>query len=513
MTLYDFIAPLKKWWWFLAISAIVAGTVSFIITDRQPPVYQSRATLMIGQTIDNPNPSSGDLYLEQQLATSYANMANRSHVREATMETLNLDWLPQYRVIALPNTQMIEITTIDSNAKRAQAVTQEVANQLILRSPSGNNPEDLERLEFITEQLNILQTQIKDTQTEISDLQTVLGDLDSARDILTTQNQISALETKLNSLQSNYASLLATTQQSAINTLNIIEEAEVPNRPVDKNSILTAGMAAAIGLGLAAAGAYFLEFLDKSIKSIEEAAQIIEAPVIGQIPKISNSDRVWEYVSREPRSPISDSFRSLRTNIEFTKGAKDLKIILVSGPTISEGKSTIASNLARIISQANKKVILVDADLRKSVIQDSLEINENNIGLSNFLSQDIDVDDILIPLNGEDFYLVPTGHFPPNPTELLASEKLIELFDQLKEKADIIIVDSPPFIVTDAVILASRTDGIIIVVQLGHTDKNAIKAMMDQLQTIDTPILGIVANQYQNKPSYYTDYYSTQIEK
>jgi Mrp family chromosome partitioning ATPase len=107
---------------------------------------------------------------------------------------------------------------------------------------------------------------------------------------------------------------------------------------------------------------------------------------------------------------------------------------------------------------------------------------------------------------------LPTGKFPPNPTELLASGKLVELFDQLKKKAEVIIVDAPPFVVTDAAVLASRTDGIIIVIQVGHTDKNAIKAMMDQLQSIDTPVLGIVANQHRKKPSYYTEYYSAQTD-
>ena len=159
MTLFDFITPLKKWWWLLVISSVIAGAVSFIITERQPETYQSRATLMIGQTIDDPNPSSSDLYLEQQLAINYANMANRSQVRQATMNALGLEWLPQYRVIAPPNTQLLEITVVDTNPQRSQAVAQEIANQLILRSPSGTNSEDQERQIFITEQLNTLQIQ------------------------------------------------------------------------------------------------------------------------------------------------------------------------------------------------------------------------------------------------------------------------------------------------------------------------------------------------------------------
>jgi capsular exopolysaccharide synthesis family protein len=512
MTLYDFIAPLRKWWWLLLISASVAGVVSYYITEQQPSVYQSRATLMIGQTIDDPNPSSGDLYLEQQLAINYANMANRSHVREGTMEALGLEWLPQYRVIALPNTQLIEITVTDSLPERARAVAHEIANQLIMRSPSGTNSEEQERQEFISVQLDTLQTQIEETQMEITEKLALLGELDSAQDILSTQNEISALETKLGALQTNYANLLSTTNQGAVNVLSIIEEPEVPNRPVDKNSLLTAGITALVGLALAALGAYLLEFMDKSVKSIEEVTELTQASILGYIPKIPKKENPWDFVSKNPRSPISDSFRTLRTNMEFAKDNKETKTILVTGPAIADGKSTIASNLARIISQTDKKVVLLDADLRKSVIQDTLEIPDHK-GLSNFLSNQTDLKEILMLIKGESLALIPSGPHPPNPAELLGSEKFDEIIDILYNKSDIIIVDGPPFVVTDAAILAAKVDGILIVVQPGKTDKNSITAMMEQLRNIDTPILGVVANRYQKDSAYYRNYYSIQSQE
>jgi capsular exopolysaccharide synthesis family protein len=512
MTLYDFIAPLRKWWWLLLISASVAGVVSYYITEQQPSVYESRATLMIGQTIDDPNPSSGDLYLEQQLAINYANMANRSQVRDGTMEALGMEWLPQYRVIALPNTQLIEVAVTDSIPERARAVAHEIANQLIMRSPSGANSEEQERQEFISEQLDTLQVQIEETQMEITEKLALLGELDSARDILSTQNEISALETKLSSLQTNYANLLSTTNQGAVNVLSIIEEPEIPNRPVDKNSLLTAGITALVGLALAALGAYLLEYLDKSVKSIEEVTELTNAPILGYIPKIPKKEKPWDFVSKNPRSPISDSFRTLRTNLENAKANKDTKTILVTGPAIADGKSTIASNLARIISQTDKKVVLLDADLRKSVIQDTMAIPDHK-GLSNFLSNQTDLKEILMVIKGESLALIPSGHHPPNPAELLSSEKFDEIIENLSKKTDIIIVDGPPFVVTDAAILAAKVDGILIVVQPGKTDKNAITAMMEQLRNIDTPILGVVANRYQKDSAYYRNYYSIQSQE
>jgi len=503
MTLNDFITPLKKWWWLLVIATVVAGGVSYIVSKGQPPIYESRATLMIGQTIDDPNPNSGDLYLEQQLATWYANIGNRETVRESTKDALGLEWLPQYRVASLPNTQLVEVVVVDTVPERAQIVAQEIATQLILQSPSGGNSEDQE---FVREQLNILKTQIEDTQQEIFDLQGILGGLDSARDILATQGQIDALQAKLNTLHTNYANLLSTTQQGAVNTLTIIEEPRIPVRPIGPNSPLTAAVAAAVGLALATAGAYLLEFLDKSIKSIDEAVQIIHSPVVGKIPIMPKDNHIWEFVSEQPRSPIAESFRTLRSNLEFTQAGREIKTILVTGPSVAEGKSTVASNLARIIAQTDKKVIFVDADMRKSVIQENLGL-EDSKGLSNLLIDQVELKDLLTTFDGDNFILIPAGHFPPNPTELIDSAKFDEVLDEIKEISDIVIVDGPPFIVTDAAILADKADGILIVIQPGRTDKDAITAMMEQLKMIDTPILGIVANRIKKRPGFYTDYY------
>jgi len=506
MTLNDITAPLLKWWWLLLASSLIAAISSFIASSQQPPIYQSRATLMIGRAIEDPNPSSGELYLEQQLASTYANIANRELIRMSTMEALGLSWLPEYHVSALPQTQLLEIIVVDTNPQRAQAVAYELANQLILSSPSGDNEDEQERQRFVDDQLKTLQVQITETQFDIEDLQNQLGELNSARQIADTQNQILAQQNKLSSLQANYASLLANTQQGAVNVLTMIEPPNLPQRPTGPNVLLTTGLSVAVGFSLAAAAAYVLEYFDKSIQTVEEAAQIINAPVIGNIPKIPKKSTPWNYVSEEPRSPISDSFRAVRTNLEFTKAGNEIKTILVTGTTVSEGKSTIASNLARIIAQADKKVILLDADLRKSIIQEELGLQDRK-GLSNTLSNQVELDDVMIPLEEGNISIIPAGDLPPNPSELLGSENFDQILGRLKKIADIIIVDGPPLLVTDAVILAAKVDGIIIVVQPGLTNKDIITAMTELLERINTPILGIVSNRDKKRSIYNNDYY------
>jgi capsular exopolysaccharide synthesis family protein len=254
-----------------------------------------------------------------------------------------------------------------------------------------------------------------------------------------------------------------------------------------------------------------LEYLDKSIKTAEEASELVEAPIIGYIPIFPKNETSWDYVSQNPRSPISDAFRTIRTNLEFTKSVREIKTILITGTTVSEGKSTIASNLAQIFAQSDKKVILLDADLRKSTIQEILGIQDNK-GLSNLLSNQVELSETVIPINNGNAKLIPAGQYPPNPTELLGSVKFDKLLEHLKNITDIILVDGPPLSVTDAAILASKVDGIILVVQPGHTNRDAIKALIKPLKMISTPILGIVSNRERNRPSYYADYYYTKTE-
>ncbi|MGD2156278.1 MAG: P-loop NTPase, partial [Anaerolineales bacterium] len=370
MELSAYLIPLRRWWWLLLASTLVAVVSSFIATINQPPVYQASTTLMIGRVIDDPNPNQGEIYLAQQLAQTYAEIANREPVRNATMQALGLTRLPEYLARALPQTQFIEIAVTDVNPLRAQVVANELANQLVLRSPSGTGSEDQERQQFINDQLNTLQAQIEETQNEIARLQEQLGTLNSARQLQDTQTQINALQAKLSTLQGNYASLLANTQQGAKNTLAVLQPADLPSRPIGPNKSLSILLSAAIGFSLAAGAAYLLEYLDDTFKSPEEITRVLGAPVIGFIgeTRSDGDEQDSVYVSKHPRSPIAEAYRSVRANLEFTAVDKSLRTILVASADTAAGKSSVAANLAVVMAQGEKKAVLMDADLRKPSI-------------------------------------------------------------------------------------------------------------------------------------------------
>lgn len=493
MEIRSLINPLLRWWWLIVASTVVAMISSAIVTLRQPPIYQSRTTLIIGRTITDPNPSSMEFNLSQQLARAYAQIATRDPIRNATMEALGLPWLPAYSVTALPDSQIIQILVTDTNPIRAQAVANELARQIILQSPTAVDSTDVERQQFVNDQLNRLQSQISQTQGDIERLQEQLGSLTSARQIQDTQNQINSLQTVLNTLQSNYSGLLSNTGQGATNTLSVIEAANRPSQPIGPNKPMTILLAGAIGMLLASTAAYGIEFLDDTIKSSDDLTHLVDTPIIGRIGAFPDGTRNWTYVSESPRSPIADSFRILRTNLDFADAAKPRKVILVSSSSLGEGKTTIACNLAAILSQADRKVILVDGDLRRPMLHNLIE-KTNQKGLSDIFRDRSTIWEAITPTLDKNVSLISSGPLPPNPTELLASHKMDEILGSLREIADIVIIDGPPYMVPDASVLADKVDGVILVVRPRFSRRGHVKSMYDQIQRMGAEVLGIVMN-------------------
>jgi len=522
MDLKAYFDPLKKWWWLLLVASLVASVSSFIVTRQQPPVYQASTALVIGRSAYDPNPTANDLWIGQQLANYYADIAQRDQVQNATMETLGLDWLPEYSVRPLPNSQIIEILVRDTNPLRAQVVTNELANQLILQAPTTTQGQDQDNQAFINEQLTNLQNKITETQDEITNLQNQLADMNSARQIADTQQEIVALESKLTTLQSNYAALLSSSGQDAENSLTVIEQASLPSVPVGPNKGMIILLSTTIGFLLASGAAYLLEYLDNTFKSSKEITEALQVPIIGMIPDSGkgNSDSV--FVADNPRSATAESFRSLRTNLEFADVDGNQKVLLVTGAGINIGKTFVSVNLANIIAQTGKSVILMDADLRKPSVHSYLGIT-NSKGLSDtFLGSfniNLYLNAVIQNLEGNNIKVIPGGRPPPNPTELLGSKKMDQIIETIKQMADVIIIDGPPLLIADAIILSKKVDGVLVVVRHGYTNENMAKAAIEQLKRAEVKILGVVYNQiptsmdgYPGWQQYYNKYYISENE-
>jgi len=512
MELEKYLSPLLKWWWLIVIATVVATASSFIATTQQTPVYKSRTTLMVGSSISNLNPSSGDVYLSQYLSGVYADFANREPIQKATKEALGIDWLPVYTSRVIPNSQIIEITVTADNPEISQVVAEELANQLILQSPASGI-DNQKRQDFIENQLNILETQIVDTRASIEDLQQQLATLTSARQIADTQSQINSLSSKLDTMQANYANLLSSTPQGAANTLTILEPAQLgyPDQP---NRLIPIFLASAIGFSLAAGAAYIIEYLDQTIQSEEDIQRAFGVPVIGYIMKLSDETKKSDYIATYPRSPVAEAFRSLRTNLIFVIAKKKVKTLLISSVDMGEGKTTLIANLAISFAQAEKHITVIDADLRRPSLHNQLDLPQIP-GLAEALETPKYPDKYTSKIYDERINVLTAGKSPLNPAELLASPKLDQIIEKFKKESEYVIIDGPPFIVTDASILASRVDGMLLIITPGKVRKDVAKKIKLQFEQTGANLVGVVFNRiapkdlkkYGNYTNYYHPYY------
>ncbi|MRJ46905.1 CpsD/CapB family tyrosine-protein kinase [Fundicoccus ignavus] len=211
----------------------------------------------------------------------------------------------------------------------------------------------------------------------------------------------------------------------------------------------------------------------------------------------------------DPKSLNAEQFRTIRTNIEFAQLDKPMKNILVSSSIPAEGKSTIASNLAYVIAQTDKRVLLVDADLRKPTVHRTFKLN-NEQGLTTLLTNvDLKFNQVVQHSRDLNLYFLPSGPIPPNPSEILGSGRMTLLMQELGQYFDIVIYDAPPITaVTDPQILATKVDGVVIIVRQGYSRKEEVKKAKEALENVNANILGYVMNgkELSDSAGYYTYY-------
>jgi polysaccharide biosynthesis transport protein len=493
--------PLRKWWWLIVLTTAVAGVSCYFFLRSQTALYTSQTTIMIGAGLQDPNPNNSQLGLAEQLAEAYADIARRAPLRQATMAALNITRLPIYTVKPVLDSPLIEIVVTAEDPALAQAVAQELVNQMILQSPVGQ--EEHERQQFLVEQLAKLEAGIQETEDEIARMQDELASMFSAREIASTQDAIFALQNKLSSLRTNYSSLLANSLQNATNRITILEPAALPTEPIDQNPILNLLMALVVGAVLGAGGGYLLEFLDDSIQNSTEVRQRLGIPLLASIPALQQSDKLVMLNGASPAG--TEAYRGLRTNLQHMALTQSINSLVMTGPTPHEGKSVTAANVCISLALAGRRVILIDADLHRPKQHQLFQLS-NTVGLTSMLlDSNLDLITVLKTTNVPNLRILTSGPLPHNPSELLGSERMQQLLDKLKAEADIVVLDTPPVnAVVDATVLAAQVDGVLLVLRAKRTSWGVAKRTLETLRQVRAPIIGAVLNGVSFKQSTYS---------
>lgn len=514
MELRHYTNVLLKWWWLIAAAVAVAVVSSYLGSLATPKTYQSRTTLMVGTVLQNPNPNQAEIYTGQALAQSYSDLVRREPIMRAVLTSLNLpwDWAVLQNMVSsrvVPGTQLIEIAVLDTDPQRAKVLAEEVANQLIKQSPSGTNPEKDAQQQFIRQQIDELQTNIKNANGEIRQLDQTIAQATSARQIQDARARQESLQQQITTWQSTYAQLLTNLQQSSTNFLQVVEEAQTPTSPVGSGTMTNVLLAAAIGLVLAGGAAFVLEYLDDTIKSAEDVQQVMGVTTLGGVARIDGDDYTSKLITvTQPRSPTSEAYRMLRTNLQFSEVDHPLQTLLVTSANPEEGKSLTAANVAVVLAQAGRHVTLVDADLRRPT-QDTIFKLNNARGLTTILlDTSVTLADVVQNTPIENLKVMTSGPVPPNPSELLGSKRMGYLIEALQKQSDLIVFDSPPVLaVADASVLATRLDGVLLVVDAGHTRRPLARRAAEALQAVNAHLLGVMLNRVDAKAKGYGYYY------
>ena len=346
------------------------------------------------------------------------------------------------------------------------------------------------------------------------------------------QIEFSRLERNNTVLNQNYSLLRQKLEEAKINVASQVGKVQIVDYSrtsgySGQNQKRTILMGLILGLGAGIALAFGIEYLDNTIKTTNDIERK-NLSVLGIIPSIgeeivskrklftfnvasSKSSRGLKrrLITREdPRSPVSEAYRSLRTSLLYTSADKKIKSILISSAGPGEGKTTTVANLAITYANLGKKTILIDTDLRRPVVHKVLDLNKEP-GITDYLSgAKNDFKDLVQSTSIENLYVVPSGIIPPNPSELLGSKRMSDLIKNLEKDWDMILLDSPPLVaVTDATMVSKEIDQIVMVVKVGQTDKKAFDHTINSLRNVKAPLGGIILNAVTHKNSYGSYYY------
>jgi succinoglycan biosynthesis transport protein ExoP len=321
-------------------------------------------------------------------------------------------------------------------------------------------------------------------------------------------------ESDLESERFIYTQLNAKLRQEIItlqvprNPVEIIDVAEPNNRPVSPNLFMNVLLSIFVGLGAGVGLAYFIEYLDTSIKTADDVERLLGLPVLGLIPQ-----KVRPLVEEGPDSEHAEAYRVLRTNLAFTEGGSHKGAFCVLSGGSGEGKSTTVFNLAYVCAQQGEKVLLVDADLRRPVQHLIMGVS-NRFGLTNVLLRDVPVDEAIKATSIPNLHFLPSGRLPRTSLGVLDPKRIGELIGSLKAKYDVVLIDTPPMVgISDSPIIAKETDGAILVVQYRKYPRDMLIKAKQMIETLGVTVVGAVLNNINvMRDDYYYYYHSDYSE-
>jgi capsular exopolysaccharide synthesis family protein len=491
--LRDYLNVIRARKWVIIQAVVIVTLTALIASLLQAPVYEGEAKVLIaekGSSVDVFGSLGLDISSqpERGLQTQVQLMQVRP-LLENTIRKLDLGVTPEQlservAISAVGQTNIVTVVAKDGNAERASAIANTLAEEFVAWSRNYKR-------ESINAAALEVETRLETARNEILDL---------GRKIQ-SQGKSDELSAELSIATGNYTTLAAKLEELRINAQlevgsgRIVSPAAVAVQPVEPSPLRNGVLGLAVGLVFGLGMAFLYEYLDNTLKTSEETERVFGAPVLGVIPaeKYEKDERRRASILTHPSGAAAESYRVLRNNLDFINFQHDIKTLLVTSAAPSEGKSTVAANLAAGLAQAGKKVALVACDFRKPTTQQFFGVR-NLIGLSDVLTGAHSVKAALQkPMDNLDLLVLTSGKLPPNPSELLSSAKMKDLLEELGQWADWVIIDTPPLLaVADGAAVARYADGVLLVTKGGVSTREAAKTAREMLENAGGRLVGSV---------------------
>lgn len=512
--LREYLAILKVRKWTILLTVLIALIVALAFSFSQTPMFEAQARVVVdppGEDSAGGVPGLVDTETEKELVRS-------EPVASIVSSDLGLDQPPStllrsLSVDVVTGSRVLAIAYAAPQAAQARDIANGFANAYIeyrrqqtlqiLNAERESVEEEIQNLSAEMEQLTD-----KQEEAEKSGNEALSASLGTSLNIL--QAQLGVLQQELSNLQPDAA---------ALGGSSIIETAKLPTRPSSPNHLTNGILAVLLGLPLGIGVALVRERLDNRFRGTDDVERMIDAPLLATVPRFNikskTTGRERLIVESQPKSIVSEAYKTLRTNLQFLLSQRQINSLVVTSPGAKEGKTATAANLAVALAQGGRRVILVSADLRRPALEDLFGLPHHQ-GLSEWLASDeTDLWRLIRNPGIPNLRIFTSGATPPNPAELLGSPRFQQTLDKLEENSDIVLIDAPPvFPVADPAILSSRAGATILVVNALTTHRNAAARAKQELERAGGRVIGGVLNSfdpgespYYAESSYYSSYY------
>jgi len=492
-----------RWAWLILLAGIIAGVAAYFGPTLFAPTYETSIQLFVSVPSRSSYLTEANMFSSTYMTSTYSQMITDYPVLRQVIDELDLsmpieDLRESISISEVQRTQLIDITVKGADPNLIVSIANKLGEVFSKRISDLQAARYTASKQALSEQVNEMDALIENTTAELAQV--------------TDLNQRPQIEARLAEYKQLYADLVSSFEEvrmaEAETTTNVIvSDPAVYVERVGLTPIVSSILGVIAGISLAIVGVIVIDVLDDSIKEPEQIQQKFNIPVLGTITKYKITK--GKVISQDqPRSPTTESYRSLRTNLLYASQEKKLRRIVVTSPVPNEGKTTIASNLGVVMAQVGKKVAVIDADFRVPALHANFGL-ENNHGLSQLFNVDLEnIDEYTQTSQVQGLTIITSGPLPYDPTELLASDKMINILDRLNMDNQVVIIDTPPVLnVSESSALAAEMDGVIIVVKAGSTNMDLLKQTIDQLRGVRAEIVGIVLNHvtvkgYQNRYDY-----------